>query len=195
MAATILAHLTCQDDIPVKFRGILSDIQAKNIGSMLATCVAAKKQAGKSALLYVASVTESGLGCPDPKNNVPLEQWSSWPEDLAKALFDATELRPEDLEDCVCMAVVIGGTRQIIVTTDMDAPDFSCAPPPKTSTNRRLIRYTATKCAACGKEATETTKMLVCSACRMARYCSKESQKSHWKLEHKIDCPEMRESV
>ena len=42
-------------------------------------------------------------------------------------------------------------------------------------------------CAACGVSPSGNTKLLTCSGCHVARYCSPACQRSHWKV-HKPDC-------
>ena len=42
-------------------------------------------------------------------------------------------------------------------------------------------------CAACGVSPSGNTKLLACSGCHAARYCSPACQRSHWKV-HKPGC-------
>lgn len=67
-------------------------------------------------------------------------------------------------------------------------------------TNRMLLKYKAMKCQTCGKqqrkqdaddEATEPLVFKVCTACKLAYYCSKECQVKNWKY-HKHDCIQLR---
>jgi tetratricopeptide (TPR) repeat protein len=53
------------------------------------------------------------------------------------------------------------------------------------------IRYKHQKCPGCQKTF-GSSNLLKCSQCQMVRYCSKECQTSHWKLEHKKDCKLLR---
>jgi len=44
-------------------------------------------------------------------------------------------------------------------------------------------------CAFCGTHGTEGTKLLCCSRCKLAHYCSRECQKQHWKGHKKVCAP------
>jgi hypothetical protein len=49
------------------------------------------------------------------------------------------------------------------------------------------LRYRHQTCPGCRKTF-GSSDLLKCSQCHMVRYCSKECQGLHWKLEHKEDC-------
>jgi hypothetical protein len=49
------------------------------------------------------------------------------------------------------------------------------------------VRYKHQTCPGCRKTF-GSSNLLKCSQCQMVRYCSKECQKRHWKIEHKKDC-------
>lgn len=57
-------------------------------------------------------------------------------------------------------------------------------------TGKKPIQSTASaskKCGNCLKPKEDNTTLMVCSRCRMAKYCSKECQKGHWS-QHKKAC-------
>ena len=47
------------------------------------------------------------------------------------------------------------------------------------------------KCHGCGKEA-KRNDLKSCTRCGLARYCSRECQKAHWKAGHKAECGVLR---
>jgi len=44
------------------------------------------------------------------------------------------------------------------------------------------------------RETAETGLFKTCVACRHVKYCSKHCQKTHWKSEHKQECPKLNET-
>ena len=93
---------------------------------------------------------------------------------------------------------VRGGGVNVLFHTSFPAASFpspNTGPNTHTSPSKRYssasgmpVEGSGTKlCAACGASPSSNTKLLTCSGCHVARYCSPACQRSHWKV-HKPDC-------
>lgn len=56
---------------------------------------------------------------------------------------------------------------------------------------KEQLSYTCSNCDKTIKTFEEKNNTLVCAACRLARYCSRECQVAHWKSTHKEYCKEI----
>ncbi|KAJ7193141.1 hypothetical protein GGX14DRAFT_478988 [Mycena pura] len=79
-----------------------------------------------------------------------------------------------------------GFTHSHITTTDGNNQLSHQLSLPTKEERREQLDTLETTCIACEKTV-KRTDIKVCSACKDARYCSKECQKAHWKV-HKLSC-------